>query len=117
MKEDNTMNLSVTGKRTLRAGAIHLFIALGILFTFAIFIRGNASAETAGGIIAPAGCAMAHCEQGLSDNTQFFSPLSGGVVDFWRDTTVNGSLVGLGCVANTYSAVCSFRSSSSKPYG
>jgi hypothetical protein len=111
------MNLSVMKKRHLRIGAIRLCVALGITATFAVMKTGNAGAEPAtfADIVAESGCAMAHCDQGLTDNTRLSAPLSGEVVDFWRDREVNGSFIGLGCVANSSTAVCSFRSSSSKP--
>ena len=92
------MNLAVIEKRNLRAGASRLFIALGILVTFAVFIVGNAGAEppTFGGdIVAEAGCAMAHCDQGLTDDTRLSAALSGDVVGFWLDPEVNGSFIGL----------------------
>ena len=109
------MDLSATGKRILRAGAFRLFIALGIILAVVIFISINAGAETVGDIVAAQGCAMAHCDQGETDTTQLSTALSGGVVDFWHDTEVNGSLVGLGCVSNSVTAVCAFRNSSSRP--
>ncbi len=109
------MNLSVMEKRILRAGAFRLFIALGMILAVVVFISINAGAATVGDIVAPQGCAMAHCDQGETDTTQLSPALSGGVVDFWHDTEVNGSFVGLGCVSNSETAVCAFRNSSSRP--
>ena len=114
-RSSQPMDLSVTEKRILRAGVFRLFIALGLILTVAIFIHRNAGAETAVDIVAAEGCAKAHCDQGETDNTQLSTPLSGGVVTYWRDTAVNGSFLGLGCVSNSDTAVCSFRPSTSKP--
>lgn len=74
-------------KSNLRAEVIRLFILLGIIVTLAGFIAGNAIAEppTVADIVAEAGCAMAHCDQGLTDDTLLSASLSGEVVDFWRD--------------------------------
>lgn len=111
------MNSFVVEKSNLRAEVIRLFILLGIIVTVAGFIAGNAVAEppTVADIVAEAGCAMAHCDQGLTDDTLLSVSLSSEVVDFWRDTEVNGSFIGLGCAANSFTAVCSFNSSSSRP--
>ncbi|MCH2174034.1 PQQ-binding-like beta-propeller repeat protein [Myxococcota bacterium] len=88
-----------------------------VLLALALSIGPAASAEevSVDDVLARPGCAMAHCDPGMSDNSGKVFPLSYGVVGSWRDTDVNGSLVGLGCVANDDSAVCSFRSSSSRP--
>lgn len=111
------MELSIMENRNVRGGSIRHFMVLGRALTLAAFIAGNAGAEaaTVGDIVAEPGCAMAHCNQGLTDNTGLSAALSGEVVDFWRDKTVSGSFAGPGCVANSFMAVCSFRSSSSKP--
>ncbi len=111
------MNLSVMKKRHFKTGRIRSFTALATLATAAVFLAGNAGAEppTATDIVAEAGCAMAHCDQGLTDDNHLAAALSGEIDTFWRDTAVNGSFIGLGCVANSFTAVCSFNSSSSKP--
>jgi hypothetical protein len=104
--------MNLTKKGIIRDRIIRFFFALS-----AVCIAGNADAQppTVADIVAGQGCAMPHCTQGLTDNTGLSAAWSGGVVDFWRDRGVSGSFIGLGCVANSSTAVCSFRSSSSKP--
>lgn len=64
-----------------------------------------ASAATAR-VIDPAGCSMAHCDQTMSD-TQGLSGPSGAVATLWHDTSVLGSVTGLGCSTNTKVVACS----------
>lgn len=112
-------------KTTFRGRGFLPFVAFGVLSTFAVFSGGMAGAQaaTVDDVVASPGCAMGHCNQGLTDNTGLSAPWSGEVVDGWHDTTVNGSLVGIGCVGAEVliggqpeqRAVCTFRASSSKP--
>jgi hypothetical protein len=89
-----------------------VLIKLSIV-SFLLFIHGTAAAQVDESIVAPAGCAMAHCCQGMSDNVYLPPPISASRA--FRDTSVAGS--GLGCVSNGEMAVCSFRPTRSRPIG
>lgn len=58
-------------------------------------------------IIAPYGCAMAHCDQALRDLAIVYGPYTTTVTVLWHDTSVFGSDKGLGCSSNGTTAVCS----------
>ncbi len=95
-----------------RASSIRISVLIGVALVLLVF--RSAEAETSQNIVAPAGCAMAHCDQALTDQAHLSPPL-GQIAVAWRDTGVNGSLLGLGCSSNTATVACSFRSSSGKP--
>ncbi len=84
-----------------------------VAFALILLIHQSAEAQIAQDIVAPTGCAMAHCDQAMTDNTHLPMPVQPVVA--WRDRTVNGSLLGLGCSSNGAAVACSFRSASSKP--
>ncbi len=72
------------------------------------------AAETAGQIqTPPPGCYMAHCDSRMSDWTGMAPPEPGAEI-IWHDPVTNasgepiGSSRGLGCVANSIIAVCTF---------
>ncbi len=111
------MNRSLTAKGASRTRYHDFSPVFCIAFVFFLTLFSGASAEalTAQDVVAPAGCAMAHCDQSLTDNALLSAPSSSQVVVAWRDTTVNGSGVGIGCSSNGETVVCSFRSTSSKP--
>lgn len=78
-------------------------------------MTGVSQAQTVvAGYLAPAGCAQAHCDQALSGNAQEPAP-AGPVAPLWHDTSVAGSLAGLGCSSNTSLVACSFASTPSQP--
>lgn len=106
---------SITGQRSSEREIIGILIILAAALVSVLFAGQPARAETASDVIAPSGCAMAHCDQAMSDNAYLWPPLSAEVVAAWRDTGVSGSFVGVGCSSNGRTAVCSFRSTSLKP--
>ena len=114
--KDHAITALDAGSATSGSIAKRLLSTSGAVLTLGILVVGNASADTTvTDIVAPWGCSMPHCSPGLSDDTGLESALSNDVIDVWRDTEVNGSFVGPGCVANHNTAVCSFQSTQSKP--
>jgi hypothetical protein len=109
------MNSKLAVGKVSRPGIPGGLIVLGITLALALFIHTPADAAAPEEIVASTGCAMAHCDQALSDNANFLPTLSGQVVEALSDRDVSGSGLGIGCSSNGDIAVCSFRSSSSKP--
>ena len=91
-----------------RAPAARLLLG-AVLLPLALVIHppgaAAASAETAR-IIDPAGCSMAHCDR-RCPTTRACSGPSGAVGPLWHDTSVLGSVTGLGCSTNTKVVACS----------
>jgi hypothetical protein len=62
--------------------------------------------------IAPAGCALAHCTEQLTDAVNLTAPLTTAVVESFHDTTVSGVNFGLGCASNGNVTACSLAGNS-----
>ncbi|MEO8663297.1 MAG: PQQ-binding-like beta-propeller repeat protein [Bryobacteraceae bacterium] len=62
--------------------------------------------------VAPAGCAMAHCDPQMSDLVNMLPPPGPSVILRAHDTLSVGSGIGLGCSSNGVTAVCSYKSAS-----
>ncbi len=108
-----TKNITVEGD--LRNKLRHFLIVLCSVFALTLSLQESADALTADDVVAQTGCAMAHCDQAMTDNVHLSPPVSSEVVQVWRDTTVNGSRMGIGCASNSEVVACSFRSTTSKP--
>lgn len=109
------MNQNQTDNGILGPRAFRRMIALGFMAALTFFFQEAAFAESAQEIASPKGCSLAHCHQALSDHMQLQPPLSARVVEAWRDRSVFGSYLGMGCVANTHTVVCAFRSTPTYP--
>jgi outer membrane protein assembly factor BamB len=99
--------------RSSRRTALH---AAAVLAAAVLLVPATALARSAAvdPYLAIGGCAMAHCDQTMSDQTGLTVP-TGAVTSLWHDTSVQGSVYGLGCSSNATVAVCSFTNGFLKP--
>ena len=77
---------------------------------FILLPQGQPGAQSATFSLAPAGCAMAHCDARMSDNGHSVGPASGvlAAIDSGTSGKNAGIGSGLGCASNTSIVACTF---------
>lgn len=82
-------------------------LLLTMLMAFVVPVSAR-STFTVTDVLAPQGCAMAHCDRAMSDIANLVPPMAGSTSALWHDTSRLGSDIGLGCSANGSVAACTF---------
>lgn len=106
------LQLGAIGGRWNRPGGIMqlgLILAVNVLLLSAgLYAQTPASNSPRPFVPSYSGCAMAHCDPQMSDNSLLLAPRSPAARVYAHDTLPTGSGRGLGCSSNGFIAVCSY---------